>query len=225
MGVHAGLAPAPRRPNSRRMARVVLAGGASAMMLFCSMGVGIAQECPITDRTCVIDAVQDPAGHVQATVEDTVANARDDIATTADTAEATLHDLTGSVGDQPGGGNGEGSNSHDGGGTNHDGGGSATGSRRPVGSAARPSIQVREAGAITSIGTATIGRSDAGSGDPAHQTPGAAGQLGEAAAGIALSLLVVLGAVLLFIAFQARLDRRDPKLALAPVTADVVAFE
>jgi hypothetical protein len=208
-----------------RMAEVVVAGAVSAMMLFCSTGVAIAQECPITDRTCVIDAVQDPVGHVQATAEDTAANANDDIATTADTAEATLHDLTGSVGEQPGGGNGEGSNGHHGGSTNHDGGGSAAGSGRPAGSTARPSIQVREAGAITSIGTAPVGRSDAGSSDPAHQTPGAAGQLGEAAAGIALSLLVVLGAVLLFMAFQARLDRRDPKLAIAPVTADVVAFE
>jgi hypothetical protein len=48
--------------------------------------------------------------------------------------------------------------------------------------------------------------------------------LPEAAAGIAISLLIVLGAVLLFMTIQARLDRRDPKLALAPVTADVVTF-
>jgi hypothetical protein len=49
-------------------------------------------------------------------------------------------------------------------------------------------------------------------------------RLRQAATGIALPLLIMLGVVLLFTAIQGRLDRRDPKLALAPMTADVVTF-
>ena len=82
----------------------------------------------------------------------------------------------------------------------------------------------REGGTLTLIGTATNGHADASPADATDQrSPGT--RLREAAVGIAISLLIVLGALLLFMTIQARLDRRDPKLALAPVTADVVTFE
>jgi hypothetical protein len=84
-------------------------------------------------------------------------------------------------------------------------------------------VLTRQGRTLTQIGTAINGHDAAGPADATDQRPGATG-LPEAAAGIAISLLIVLGAVLLFMTIQARLDRRDPKLALAPVTADVVTF-
>jgi hypothetical protein len=47
----------------------------------------------------------------------------------------------------------------------------------------------------------------------------AAGVIG----GVAL-MAVLLGAILAFLAFQDRIDRRDPKLAMAAVGSDRVSF-
>ena len=123
-------------------------------------------------------------------------------------------------GDGPGGG---GPGAHHGGGSGHHLGGSTNGHRHQSGSATGAIVPTREGGTLTQIGTAIDGQTDASPADATAQRPGATG-LPEAAAGIAISLLIVLGAVLLFTTIQARLDRRDPKLALAPVTADVVTF-
>jgi hypothetical protein len=50
---------------------------------------------------------------------------------------------------------------------------------------------------------------------------------GDALGGVARSLAIVLtlfGLAVAFVAIQDRLDRADPKLALAPVESDVVEF-
>jgi hypothetical protein len=49
------------------------------------------------------------------------------------------------------------------------------------------------------------------------------GTLGSVARGFAI-LLALFGLAVAFVAIQDRLDRRDPKLALAPVESDVVEF-
>ena len=220
------------RPNRRRLAGVVVVGAASATMLFGPAGMARAGDCPITnlDLTCTSDVVDDLQQTVDQTVEETIRTAEDDLAAVADTAASTLDGLTDTVGQPPGGDEPGGDDGHDGGVPNHDPAGSTNGHVRRPGSAAGPgaqlrgpSVQIREGGTITAIGTATTGHADPSDADAIDQRPGPIG-LREAATGIALSLLDVAGAVLLFMAIQARLDRRDPKLALAPVTADVVTF-
>jgi len=216
--------PRPTRPpNTRQLAGVLVIGAALSIMLLGPLGVAVAQDCPITDPTCAIDSVDDTVGDVQKTVDDTTSTAKDEIAATTDRVKATVDELTGAGGGQPpGGGNGDGSNGHDGG-AKHDGGGSNGGSAHPVGTVAGASILARLGGTLALFDTSAQGRpesTDASS----HRTPGVGTRLREAATGIALSLLVVLGAVLVFTAIQGRLDRRDPKLSLAPLTADVVTF-
>jgi hypothetical protein len=220
MMAQAGLRRLPIRRPTRQLAGVSVIGAALMFMLFGSVGVAVAQDCPITDPSCVIDTVDDTVGDAQTTVDDTTSTAKDDIATTTDKVKTTLDELMGSGGQPPGGGNGDGSSGHDGGGAKHDGGASAGGSVQQGRSAPGASILAREGSTLTLLDTATLQRLDG----PSHQTPGVATRLREAATGIALSLLIVLGALLLFTAIQGRLDRRDPKLALAPVTADVLTF-
>jgi hypothetical protein len=132
--------------------------------------------------------------------------------------------LTGPGSQPPGEEHGDGSGGHNGGGTKHNGGGSAGGSVPRIGSSAGPSVLLREGGTASLLGTAKVDRSIPDSTDTSHGRD-VATRLREAATGIALSLLVVLAAVLLFTAVQVRLDRREPKLALAPVTSDVLIFE
>jgi hypothetical protein len=220
MIARAGRTPASmRRPIGRRLAGIVVTGTASMTMLFGPAGVATAQDCPITDPSCA----QNVGGTLEQTVDDSIHNTEDGVSTAVDTVGSTLDGLTDTVDPPPGEG---GSGGHDGGGSasNHGGGGPAKGSDRSSGSA-RPGVQTHTGGTLVEIDTAIDGRAvaDASSADPADQRPGTIG-LREAAAGIAFSLLIVLGAVLLFMTIQARLDRRDPKLALAPVTADVVTF-
>lgn len=221
----------PSRRPSRRLAGIIVVGAASAMLLG-PAGVATAGDCPITDLdlTCASDVVDDLQQTVNQTVEETIRTAEDDLATVAETAASTLDGLTDTVGQPPADGDPGGDDGHDGAGPDHDPAGSTNGHARHPGSAADPDaqllgprVQIREGGTLTAIGTATTGHADPSDAGPADQGPGPVG-LREAATGIALSLLVVAGAVLLFMAIQARLDRRDPKLALAPVTADVVTF-
>jgi hypothetical protein len=201
---------------SRRLAGVLVAGAASATMLLGPAGVATAADCPITDPSCLQNQLDD----VQQTVDDTVGGAQDDVATVVDTVVSTAGGLPDPVGQPPGG---EGPGAHHGGGVGHHPAGSAAGHVQPSGSATGPTVLTREGGTLTQIGTAINGEADAGPADPTDRRPGTTG-LPEAAAGIALSLLLVLGGVFLFMTIQARLDRRDPKLALAPVNADVVTF-
>ena len=209
--------PSRGRANRRWLARVVAAGAASATMLL-GPAAATAHSCPMADPSCA----QDLAGDVQPTVDQAVSDsahtAQDGVASAVDTVGSTLDGLT-DVLNPPPGGNGPGG--HDGGGPNHGPAGYANGHVRHSGSVAGPSVQTREGGTL--IGTAIDGNADTSVVDPADQRPGTAG-FREAATGIALSLLIVLGAVLLFTTIQARLDRRDPRLAIAPVTADVVTF-
>jgi hypothetical protein len=51
-----------------------------------------------------------------------------------------------------------------------------------------------------------------------------AARIRAVATGIAVALLVIVGGALAFVALQNRVDRRDPKLLLAPVTEELVTF-
>jgi hypothetical protein len=210
-----------RRPNSRLLAGVVVSGAALAMMVFGGVGVALAQDCPITDPTCVIDTVGNTIGDVQKTVDDTTKKVKDDVAATTDTVNKTVDGLIGDGGQPPGGGNPGGASGHDGKGSKNGGSGGAL---RHGGAPTGPSVLTRGSGTPTLLGTATTATSNEASSDPSRVAPSIATRLRAAALEIALSLLMVLGAVVLFATIQGRLDRREPKLALAPVTADVVTF-
>jgi hypothetical protein len=204
------------RPHHRWLAGIVMAGAATATMLLGPAGAATAADCPITDLSCL----QNQRDDVQQTVDDTVGAAKDDVAGVVDTVTSTVGGLTDPIVQPPGG---DGPGAHHGGGVSHHPGGSATGHGGSAGSATGPTVLTREGGTLTQIGTAINGQADVSPADTTDQRS-AGTRLREAAAGIAISLLIVLGAVLLFMTIQARLDRRDPKLALAPVTADVVTF-
>jgi hypothetical protein len=193
-----------------------MAGAATATMLLGPAGAATAADCPITDLSCL----QNQRDDVQQTVDDTVGGAKDDVAGVVNTVTSTVGGLTDPIVQPPGG---DGPGAHHGGGVSHHPGGSATGHGGSAGSATGPTVLTREGGTLTQIGTAINGQADMSPADTTDQRS-AGTRLREAAAGIAISLLIVLGAVLLFMTIQARLDRRDPKLALAAVTADVVTF-
>jgi hypothetical protein len=202
---------------SRWLTGVLVAGAATATMLLGPAGVATAADCAVTDLSCLQNQLDD----AQQNVDDTVSGAKDDAAGLVDTVTTTVGDLTDPVAQPPGGGDGPGA--HHGGGAGHHLGGSTNGHRHPSGSTTGTTVLTREGGTVIQIGSATNGHADANPADATDQrSPGT--RLREAAVGIAISLLIVLGALLLFMTIQARLDRRDPKLALAPVTADVVTF-
>lgn len=97
--------------------------------------------------------------------------------------------------------------------TDH-GGRGLVGGRNPDG----PGLTNLPGSAISAAsGTAPPGRADRTSGN----------RLGDALGGVARSLAIVLalfGLAVAFVAVQDRLDRNDPRLALAPVGSDVVEF-
>jgi hypothetical protein len=120
---------------------------------------------------------------------------------------------------------GGGGASHGGGGGN-DGGGTAVLGERGDGPLRRPGAVVAGPGSsrleISSRSFALPGPPA-----PAQRDATAAGALGNAIAVAARSLALVLGLLGLaaaFVLIQHRLDREDPRLALAPIESDVVTF-
>ncbi len=200
-------------------------GATIATMVFGPAGIAVARDCPLTDPTCLLDVVQDPVDDVRDIADETIRDAEDHVDGIVDTVDTTLDGLTRGI-DQPpgdgGGGEGPGGSRRGWRSTTMD-AALAHGSRHATGPVAGPSVLAREGGTTTLIGTATSRYVDTLTAHATGRRPSAT-SLREAATGIALSLLIALAAVVLFMPIQARLDRRDPRLALAPVTADVVTF-
>jgi hypothetical protein len=208
-------------------------------------------DCEVLDPTCVgetvDDTVDDAAETVDDTVDETTGDAEETVEETSEAVEETVESVTGDTGETidetvtpgggpvddviggpspptlpgtdpvppgiedpaPTGGDGPGAGS-DGDGPRGDG---------PVGT---------PPGGIS--GPSALDSSSLGSALVVKATPvrrgflgGLAGPVAEAASRIAFPLaLAVL--VLLFVAFQNRVDRRDPKLALAATSPDVLRF-
>ncbi len=194
-----------------------------------------AQTCAPTDLTCTVDqvggAAQDvadgPAGTAQDgadTGRDAVGTAqgaaKDAVGTVRNTIDQILEDGAdrpptgggdggpggGGSGHRPGGSNGPGHNPHGGVGASRPAGGAGPVPLSPIGDepgvpAVDPSSQPSDRGPLPTIVAV------------------AAGVIG----GVAL-MAVLLGAVVAFLAIQDRIDRRDPKLAMAAVGSDRVSF-
>ncbi len=198
-----------------------------------------AQSCAPTDLTCTVDQVgraaqdvaDDPGGTAHDGVDTAVGTGQDVI----DTAHDTTKDAVGTVrntidqiledgadrpptgggdggpggggsGHRPGGSNGPGHNPHGGVGASRPAGGAGPVPLSPIGDepgvpAVDPSSQPSDRGPLPTIVAV------------------AAGVIG----GVAL-MAVLLGAVVAFLAIQDRIDRRDPKLAMAAVGSDRVSF-
>jgi hypothetical protein len=210
------------------MDRTKLVTGSALVLSFVLLapsGVALADgPCALMDLGCIVGTADLTVDDAVDTGGSTTQAAVHQVKTTVDDVRGRVRDLLGSGGDEPGGGGGNGGNGGGGddGGPRHHGSGNGT-LRHPTRVPSTPSADV---GAptpgtaptlVTTMGDRFADRASAGEGIP--------GALREAAIGIALPLVVVLLLLFAFTAIQDRLDRRDPKLALAPLATDVLRFE
>ncbi|MEO8293718.1 MAG: hypothetical protein ABI635_11360 [Actinomycetota bacterium] len=208
-----------------RPAWASIAAPVVALMVFAPVSPAVAQDCAATDLTCALSTVDDPVPTVEGSVTDLTDSAQQDVSQAVEDVKGTLDGLTGSGEDPPDGGGGSGGGGGGGGGAgsgDHS-AGSSPGDARAPSLLGGPNVATREGGTFTLLGAATDPSAVAAV--TSATTAGAARRIREATTGITLSLLMVLAALLLFTALQDRLDRREPRLALAPVTGDFVTFE
>jgi hypothetical protein len=182
-------------------------------------------ECPHTDPVCVVEssieteAPPSPSlppipGDVEKAVEDAVEGAKGEVDRVIGQVTETIDELLQPGGDSPGGGG------DDGGSTNQPPAGSGGGRT------SSPEERLTGPGFPGSPLTtpATVPSTPAAFKDQ----PGPFGRIGDAAVeaakrlGFPLALALV---VVAFAMFQNYLDRKDPKLALAPVGPEVMRFE
>jgi hypothetical protein len=183
-----------------------------------TIGASAAPTVPGDPVGDTVDQVQDHASDAGKTVEDTVTGAKD-------TVGGIVDDMLGSGdpdpgdpgGDDPGGGHGPGPGHHGGpNGGGHDRG--PTTGRDP--GAAR--------GSVPSTTGTTPGSDGPLIGRPIDSGSGGGPTLAQTVTGIAVGVIAPLLVLLLctfgFVAFQQRLDGRDPHLADAPAVPDVAVF-
>jgi len=221
---------------STRWTRVMAAAGLSLLSIFAAAPAH-ADDCPPLDVSCVAGDVVDGVDDV---VEGTVDTVSDTVDPIAEETTNTVDELLGGGQDNPpagggdGGGNGDGQGGA-GGGHGSRGGGNGQGHRHGsaspsshdagllgLGSATRPPIALGT-GSGGSYGTSTAPASG-----PAAEQPGLPHRIAATAAGAAKSLAIVLVLLLAavgFVLIQDRLDRKDPRLALAPLQSDVARFD
>jgi hypothetical protein len=208
------------RGKTRRIALVAL-----TMLAFAATGsLSAYASCPPGDVVCQADEAIEGGGDllddtvppIETPVDDTVDPVIDEV---RDRVDELLHDAPIDLPDPIGGG-----------------GGGGTSSGPPVGDqptdVAGPGGRgivggpSPEASLITDPPGTTISAAS-GTAPPDRRARTSGGTLGDALEGVALSLAIVLvlfGLAVAFVAIQDRLDRADPKLALAPVESDVVGF-
>jgi len=179
-----------------------------------------ADGCALTDPNCVLD-----------TVDETVASTRDEVEDTAQpVVDEVGRQVDGLLGDGGGGDDPGDDPSPGGGGPRPDNGGkhdagrgndARQGSRDPAGS---PRVESRTPVPPRGLASDPISPSLLAETD---DQAGVLERIGEAGARAAKSLallLVLAGLVVGFVLIQDRLDRRDPKLALAPLESDDLRF-
>ena len=202
-----------------------------------------AMACPVTDLNCLPQTVADPVTAVQDTVDQTTTTVEDTAATVNKTVEPVtdaVKGILGQVPDPPDPGviddptgilpgvlgstvtqpSGPGATKSGGNGTTNGPGG--RNSRTAGGGAVSPSSFGR--GPVIGPIAVPISLTPAVSQSiPRQGLFDQIGSLGiEAVLAFPLALALI---VLLFVAVQNRIDRKDPKLALAPVAPDLLRFE
>jgi hypothetical protein len=207
----------PQTTTHARLPAIVMAVGLF-LVLLAPMAFA---DCALTDPACTTDqatnTVTDTAGGAGDTVDGTVTPVKDKadeaVKQVTDTVNGILHPGgTPTPTPTPTGGGGGGS------------GGSGANGRRAAGSSSGVGAVNRETIPGASITTAPPTRPVA---EKTAHGPSLAGRIGEAAAEAVKQVAFPLALALIVVAFlllQNRLDRRDPKLASAPITPDVLRF-
>ena len=205
-----GNGPSPRQ-SARGKALAILAF--IGLLLALSVPMAFA-DCPLTDPTCNVDQTKQTATDTAKSVKDKADAA---VKQATDVADGILKPVV-SPTPTPTGGGGSGG---------HQGGGGTVPSSRPATTSVSGGVgsQNRD----TSTGAST--QAPASSRPVRERTtdgPSLFGRIGGAAAEAAKQVAFPLALALVVVAFlmvQNRLDRRDPKLASAPIAPDVRRFE
>jgi hypothetical protein len=221
---------------STRWMRVMAAAGLAVSSILAAAPAQ-ADECLPLDVSCVAGDVVDGVDDV---VEDTVDTVTDTVDPIAEGTTNTVDELLGGGQDDPpaggGGGDGNGDGQGNAGGGNG-GGGNGNGHGHRDGSASHSSddARLRGLGSATrppiALGTGSggsYGTSVAPASGPAGEQPGLPHRIADTAARAAKSLAIVLVLLLAavgFVLIQGRLDKKDPRLALAPLQSDVARFD
>lgn len=216
-------APDPSRRATRPLLKILLVAAIAVLGLAWIASPATAQECAITDLECLndqveetVDAVGEAAGGAADTISDTAEDAAETVEgilnDTTDKGREIIDGLLGRGGKNPG--------EEEGKDKGRSGGGSArTRDRDGLG---RGLLAPRDP-SLTASASA-----DATTGGRSSQTPDGGGGLGRGIANAARDLafpVLLVGLVLGFLALQNRLDRRDPKLAAAPLGPDFLTFD
>jgi hypothetical protein len=240
--------------RARLLRRSLLASVVAVSSMIAAAPMAAADPCPPLDLGCVLEDTTTTAGGVVEDTSTTVGGVVDDTTTTVGGVLEDTTTTVGGVldGDGPpdpgpivegivpggtvpggivpgtGGAPPGGGESQPGGGTTTGGGGSPPGGGTHVGPASAgtqgPRI-VRDPGTggfVSAAGTSTI----VGHPFPAFLDDGSGGALisgARLARTIAFPLMLIL-LVVAFVFVQNRIDRKDPKLALAPVGSDYLTF-
>lgn len=228
------------RRNGRRAARLSLLALGIVSLIVLPAPSALA-HCPLLDPQCLLGTVDEVVGDATGVVEDTVQGVTNVVEDVPEVLEHTLEVASGGKeeadkapepvseileaagsSDEPApspvGGNRDGEQVE---GTRSD--------RRartavPAGQAGTPTVVLES----SAEGSASVSTARPGPSVLPPDAPGILDRIGTAAADaarqlrfpVALSLIV-----LAFVLFQNNLDRKDPKLALAPITAEVMRFE
>ena len=211
-----GKALGGNRPSPRQSARGKSLAITAFIGLFLALSVPLAfADCPLTDPSCTVDQTKQTATDTANTVKekgDAV------VKQATDTVNGILNPIGAPTPTPTPTGGGGGGGGHRGGGSSVPNGGPATATSSGVGGLNRDAI----------TGAATLAPP---SSKPVRQRtthgPSLFGRIGEAAAQAAKQVAFPLALVIVVVAFlmvQNRLDRRDPKLAEAPIAPDVLRF-
>ena len=202
-----------------RWTRLPLAGAVGLVVLAIAPPALADEPCSIVDLTCAVEGAAEDSEGILDEVTDPVDDTTDPIVKPIlDEVDAILG--RGGLVDPPGGGGGGG-----GGGGSNVGGGSGVdagpgGSRPPV-SSTTTQQQIFDPALGTSPGVARPRGVELA--EPVSS--GGIGPILTGAARSVLLLLMLLGISLGFVLIQDRLDRNEPKLALARISPDVLGFE
>jgi hypothetical protein len=216
---------------SIRWTRVMAAAGLTLSSILVAAPAR-ADDCAPLDVSCVAGDVVDGVENVDGVVQDTVDSVTGTVDPVAQHTKDTVNELLGGGQEDPPAGDGRG---------NHGGGGGNPGDHRANGHRSWNGHAGRSSNVASQLGAASrppiaIGTTSAGAGAtfvvttsrPVGERPGLPARVAATAAKAVKSLAIVLLLLLAaigFVVIQDRLDKKDPRLALAPLESDVVRFD
>jgi hypothetical protein len=216
--------PGQHLPRHRRRLRG-RAAVAAVLLLVLMASPAAADPCAVTDPECLTDTVKETVDAVEKTVgsaEETVDEAAEEVSQTVDETGAevvgqvgtVIDGLLGKGGKPDPGGRGDGKDEPEAG--------------RPAGRGGRHEpgpvtgrVEPRDPSVTTFPTQGTVSRG------PVASPPGAdraGGTIGAAAKQLAFPALLAM-LVLAFLVIQNRMDRKDPRLASAPLGPELLTFE